>query len=179
MYPFALNMLLICALTAISPEPAAPPAGREAPRSRDLMSAMRASDFAEIYVIDRSIRFPIAPGPDAVRGLGCRYRVWRESPHWRDLERALEAADVRMEPTAETGEVRIALVLGDRRGTVHETYARLPYGTQSRVTGFSQREQVVISASFVHALEGFASRYPELALASPTPIPTCPGETRR
>ena len=83
-----------------------------------------------------------------------------------------------MEPTVERGEVRIALILGDRRGTVYEIYARWPHGIEARVTGFSQREQVEISASFVHALERFASRHPELALASPTPVPTCPGEAQ-
>jgi len=177
MNPVALKALAFAALAIVTSDQALSLEARpEAPASSDLMTAFRASDIAEIYIIGRSVAFPIAPRPATVRAFGCLYRVPRESPQWHDLERALADADIRMAPLSSDApipEVRVGLILGDGQGTIREVYTRYPGPAESVVPGFSQRQLVEISASFVTVLESFASRHRNLALDPALPIPLC------
>jgi hypothetical protein len=144
----------------------------------DLMDALNASTAAEIYIVRRGLEFPMRLQPEMVRSYGCEYRVYRESPQWQDFERSLATADVRVEPAARSGEVRVGLVLSDQRGTVREVYSNDLVRPNGRMAGFDQRRQVEISASFVAALQGFVARHPDLARSDSGPSSNCPREAR-
>lgn len=140
----------------------------------DLMSALRAADVAEVYILRRDIEFVISPSPDTVRVLGCRYMIHREdSTAWRELEAALADAAIRIEPAEASGEVRVGLVLSDRRGILFEAYSRWPSGSEASVNGLSQRRQVQVSASFATELERVAERHRDLAIPIVHPMPVC------
>lgn len=174
MYGVILNALVLAALAMASQDQATAPAARpEAAETFDLMAALRAADVAEIYIISRGILFPVRPRPDVVRALGCKFRLHRESPEWRELEHALADADVRIAPTTAIGEVRVALILGDQTGILWEIYARMPYDSETTVTGFSQRARVEVSASLVTALRTFAARHRDLAIVDGSRPQSC------
>jgi hypothetical protein len=178
MYSFALNALALVSLVAAPPDQISRASVAQASESSDLMSALRTSDVAEIYIVSRSLEFPMRLGPESVRSSGCKYSAHRGSPEWPDLEHRLAVANIRFAPTSVEGEVRVGLVLGDRRGTIREIYANdlpLPNG---RVAGFTQRQSVEISARFVTALRDFVERHPELALPAEGPTSRCPRRDR-
>jgi len=175
----AVGFFAFAALTSASPDQGPPIVEPEMPAPSGLEAAMQRSEFAEIYLISRSIIFAVAPRPATVRHSGCRYFIYRNSPEWDELERTLADADVRIVPSARTGEARVAFILGDHAGTLWEAYARYPYPSESAVPGFSQRRQAAISAGFVLALERFAERHPDLALPAAGPVPRCPAAVRQ
>jgi hypothetical protein len=58
------------------------------------MEALSVADYAEIYVIGPGISFPVAPRPETVRMVGCKYGIGRhalagDTEWWRGLERSL------------------------------------------------------------------------------------------
>src|SRR4051794_32436653 len=115
MHTLALAVLLIAAGPVVSAPSKAMGAAIEVAEPTDLMEALRAADFAEIYDL-RGIEFPIMARPDMVRGSGCEYVVSRpaikgDSRWWHDLERSLKQADLRVTPSAERRQVAIGLVL--------------------------------------------------------------------
>jgi hypothetical protein len=171
----AFTSLLLTALVAVA---ASPGSATQTAGPPDLMTALGASDVAEIYIVSPSIQFPTAPRPETVREVGCKYLVYRESPQWGDLVRSLGLARIRMVPTSARGEVRVGLVLGDWRGTIREVYSGDLVWPDGRVRGFDQRRQVEISASFVAALQGFVARHRDLARADLGPSSNCPRQAR-
>jgi hypothetical protein len=170
-----LLMALVAALADHEPAPAVPRVSEPV----DLMSVLRASDFAEIYIVSPELRTVTQIRPIGVRTLGCIYVVRRESPDWDELQRVLEQAAIEIRPATYIGEVRLGLILGDERGTILEIYANSLQSTALGMNGFTQRRIVEISASFVSTLRGFAERHPELALPDPGPMRRCPREARR
>jgi hypothetical protein len=173
-----LGLLAFATLTSASPARVPPAIEAEAPGPSSLMEVMQRAEFAEIYLISRSIIFAVAPRVATVRHSGCRYFIYRNSPQWRELERALADADIRIVPGAASGEVRVAFILGDHAGTLWEAYARYPFPSESTVPGFSQRRQVAFSAGFVLALEMFVEQHPDLALPVAGPVSHCPAAVR-
>lgn len=174
----AFGLLAFAALASNSPVPIRRVIEPEALGTSRLMDAMQSSEFAEIYIISRSILFAVAPRPATVRHSGCRYFIYRNSPQWRELERALADADIGIVPSTQSGEVRVAFILGDGAGTLWEAYARYPFPSESAVPGVSQRRQVALSTGFVRALERFAEEHPDLALPVAGPVPHCPAAVR-
>jgi hypothetical protein len=174
MLSLALDSLLLLALTVAAPDQPLPPNhGNEVWAFSDLMTSFREADVAEIYIIRRSIEFRISPRPNTVRAIGCRYRVYRATPEWEELERELAEGAVQISPAAGDSEVRIALILGDRRGTLREVYSRWPHGSETIVNGYSQRRPAAISSNFARAMQAFTANHPELAEAPATAIPVC------
>lgn len=128
-----------------------------------MIRALRAAEFAEVYVIRREVHFPGAPTPSTVRTAGCRYGLIPNSPAWRDLEQSLAQADIRFTPSTTRVEARVGLVLSDAHGTALEIYSGDLPRPDGRVTALMQRQLVEVSASFAQALHSFAEAHPDLA----------------
>jgi hypothetical protein len=110
-----------------------------------------------------------------VRRLG----IAQDSEEWRDLEQSLRKVDLRLVPADRQPELRIGLVLGDRFGTLWETYAEDLPDTDGRIGGIDQRHQVRMSGSFAAAIKNFAARHPELLSSDPGgDTPYCPPQRR-
>lgn len=187
---FALGLLLIGVSGGGMSQPVARPAAVSVAKPpSSLISALRVADFAEIYVISPSISFPVAPRPETVRMVGCKYGVGRravagDTEWWRDLEQSLRKSDLRFLPARQQPELRIGLVLSDRLGTLWEIYSEDLPDVDGKIGGIDQRRQVKMSGSFATVLKNFAARHPELLLSDPgghTPYcaqrrPILPGE---
>lgn len=167
MMTYGFTLLLLAALTTAHPGVTnAPRANAQLYRPANLTSALRASDIVEIYDL-RGVQFPADARPDTVREVGCRYVLHRaglkgDSRWWRDLERSLKQADLRLLPSSERRQVQIGLVLNDWRGTLWEIYLDDLPDRNGRVSGFEQRRSIQASASLVDALKNFVARHPEL-----------------
>jgi hypothetical protein len=172
-YHVPLTALLVLALAAPSPDQGPSPAVTEVSEPTDLMSALRASDVAEIYVLPRELDFVTA-----VRTLGCRYVVRRVSTAWTELESALNDAGIRIIPGRRSSDVRVGLVLGDRRGIIFEAYSPWPSAGAADVPGLSQRLTVDISPRFATVLESFALGHRGHAIPVVHPMVTCPPPAR-
>lgn len=175
MHISALIFLLSSVQPAVSSLPPIPPDARGA-ESDSLLSALHASDFAEIYIIPPWISFAAAPTPSTVRLSGCKYYVWRhgwpdKSAQWRDLERALTDLKIEWAPSARRRGVYFGLVLGDERGTLREIYSDIWTYPAGKVFALDGRQQVHVSERFSEALVKFAARHPELAQG---PADRCP-----
>jgi hypothetical protein len=184
MFTFRLAILLVASPWAGTLIAAPATVVMETASPSDLMSALRAADFAEIYLISPDISFVAAPHPETVRRVGCKYEVGRlahdgDTREWRDLEQSLNSADLHFVPISRQPELRIGLLLGDRLGTLRETYAGDLPDAEGMVEGVDQRQRVRMKASFATALKGFAARHPELLVSDPGGAsPHCPTRVR-
>ncbi|HTU12709.1 MAG TPA: hypothetical protein VMG08_17605 [Allosphingosinicella sp.] len=165
----------LAALTALlSLAGVEPPVAQAQAQRLDLGAALRIADSAEVYVLSGDLAFVRSPDPGTVRSLGCRYSVSRTMPAWRDLQAAVGNVALRPAARPRHGELRVGLVLSDRRGILFEAYGSVPAGAEPMVRGLSQRRDVEIAATFAAAVTGFGARHPELATALVHPARLCP-----
>jgi hypothetical protein len=184
MYIFVLTALLIAEGSAAPPRAGTPLTSVRAEDSRDLMSAFRAAQIAEIYRISPDIQFVAAPTPDVTRSAGCRYLVARPSydgdtAAWRDLERSLLEARITATASDRRPEARIGIVLSDWQGTLWEVYSDDLSGSSGQVDGLQRGRMVRLPISFAKALEGFIARHPELMDSDLAKTSRCPATGAR
>src|SRR6218665_508307 len=105
----------------------------------DIGAALDGAESAEIYVVRQDLAFVTSPDPLTVRRLGCRYVVRRNSAAWHDLRASLGSVAIRPAPRQLFGELRLGLVLSERRGTTFEAYGSWPAPEAARGRGLSPR----------------------------------------
>jgi hypothetical protein len=171
MRAFVPPAALAALLSSASAGPLAARAPAPVPRP-EFAVALDAADSAEVYVLRQDLQFVIAPSPLTVRTLGCRYVVHRNSTDWRDLQGALGDIVIRPASRPLHGEIRVGLVLSDRRGVLFEAYSSIVEA--GAAPGLSQHREVEISANFARALSHFGFLHPNLASWVVHPMRICP-----
>lgn len=171
----ALISLLIGGQPALSFAPVSQDAREHAVPS-DLISDLRRSDFAEVYIIPPWISYAAAPTPSTVRLSGCKYYVSRhgwngDMPAGRELEAALARLKIEPADSVPSRQVYFGLVLGDEKGTLREIYSDIWTYPAGKVFALDARRQVHVSERFSENLVRFAARHPELAQG---PAERCP-----
>lgn len=136
----------------------------------DIARAIWGAEMTEIYLLRRDVSTRTNMRAYHLRTLGCLYRV-QGATLGAEFERALAGAAVRLAPGRaedEGNDLRVGIVIGDRRGTILEVYADDRPGSDGMVSGFSQRRSVRLSMSFVPALRRFAAEHRGLMVVDPS-----------
>jgi hypothetical protein len=165
-------------ISAVLPQPAGAWVG--AAGIPDIRRALGDAEVAEIYIVRPGLTARTNLRAYQVRSLGCLYRIEGLRADV-GLRRALAPIAAHLAPARrgdEAANLRVGLVLGDRRGTLLEIYAGDELGRDGLVPAFIGRRAVRLSAGFATALRQYAEAHSELMIVNPRAPHLCPQAAR-